>query len=115
MALQANHLKRKKDFELVFKRGKALRGKLLVLKFVVNEDGRPRVGIVVSKKISKKAVVRNKVRRRLQAAVKAEMIKIKKGADMILLALPGIEAKNFQEIAEEITRLFKKAKLIKDA
>lgn len=67
-----------------------------------NNLGLNRFGFVVSKKVSNKAVVRNKIRRRLSEIIKAEINNIKNGTDLIIIALPGIEKKEFSEIKKSI-------------
>ena len=64
MALpKKNRLKKKKDFEEVFKKGKAVRGNFLFVRYLKNSLQFPRFAFVVSSKVSKKAVARNRIRR----------------------------------------------------
>ncbi len=56
-------LHRNKDFEQLLKSGKRVRLKSFDLLYSSNNLGYSRVGYIVSKKISKKAVVRNRVKR----------------------------------------------------
>ena len=114
MLPKANCLKRKKDFEQVFKKGEGFVEDFLFLKFVLNNLKKSRFGIVVSQKISKKATIRNKIKRRIRAIVSKVLPKIKEGVDLVLVAVPGLENKDFWEIEETINKLFKKAKLSKD-
>lgn len=74
-----NRLKKKKDFEYVFKKGKGFKEDFLFVKLVKNNLKITRFGFVVGYKVSKKAVLRNKVKRRLRETVKAELPKIRKG------------------------------------
>lgn len=104
-----NRLKKKKDFEKVLKEGKGIKEDSLILKVKKNKSKKLRFGFVVSKKISKKAVVRNKIKRRLREVVKEKIKKIDKDFDIIIIALPGAETKNFQEFRITIEKLFKKA------
>jgi ribonuclease P protein component len=67
---------------------------------------------VVSKKISNKATVRNKVKRQVRAVVLKKIKDIKKSEDIIIITLPGIERKEFLEIEEVINDSFKKLKLL---
>ena len=54
------------------KQGSIVRGQQLSLKYVKNERRSTyRVAVVVSKKVSKSAVVRNRIRRRVYEAVRA--------------------------------------------
>lgn len=114
MLPKANRLSKKKDFEMVFKKGKGFKEDFLILRFVSSKTKRARFGIIVSQKISKKATIRNKIKRMIRTIIKPKMSKIKKEADIVFLALPGLENKDFWEIEETINKLFKKAKLISD-
>ena len=72
MLPKINRIKKKKDFEIIFKKGASFRNNLFTLRFLKNSLGINRFGFVVSQKVSKKAVVRNKVRRRLTEAIERE-------------------------------------------
>ena len=55
----------------VYQHGKTVRGPLTALKFIQNSRRQTyRVAVVVSKKVSKSAVVRNRIRRRLYEQVR---------------------------------------------
>jgi len=112
MLFNRNRLRKKKDFEKVLKEGKSFREDSLVLKIKKNKLQEVRFGFIVSQKVSKKAVIRNKVKRRLREAVKEEINKIRKGFDIILISLPSIKGKDFQEIKTTIKKLFNKAKIL---
>lgn len=78
-------LRRPRDFETVRLEGKRASGKFLALSYRPNSFGHNRYGFVVSKKVGK-AVVRNKVKRRLRAAIRARMSNYATGYDVILIA-----------------------------
>jgi len=107
-----NRLKKKKDFDEVFKKGKGIEGFFLFLKIKNNDLKESRFGFVVSQKVSKKAVVRNKIKRRLREVVASKKNFIKQGLDVVVLAKKGAERKNFLETAEELLSLLKKIKAI---
>ncbi len=112
MLPRENRIKKKKDFEVIFKKSKSFKNNLFILRFLENNLPQNRFGFVVSQKVSKRAVIRNKVRRRLNEAIRANEGKIKKGIDVLLIALPGIEKKNFSEIKEAVSLSLLKTKLI---
>ena len=112
MLPKENRLKKNKDFEKVFKEGKGFKEDLLVLKKVKNNLKSSRFGFVVSKTFFKKATLRNKIKRRLRELVRIKLNEIKKGIDVVIIAKPGLETKDFQEIKEIVNKLFKKAKII---
>lgn len=53
-----------------YKHGKTLRSELMNLKFAPTKNDQYRLSVVVSKKVSKSAVVRNRIRRRLYEAMR---------------------------------------------
>jgi len=112
MLNKTNRLKKKKDFETVFKKGKSFKNSFLIIRIASNKLQFSRFGLVVSQKVSKKAVVRNKVRRRMSEIIRKRIKEIKVGLDVVLIALSGLEKKSFLETEEAITSLFKKIKII---
>jgi len=72
-----------------------------------------RFAFVVSKKIDKRAVVRNKTKRVLKKAAKRFLEKIAGGKDVVIFAKTKIEPADENIIAEALEQVFKKAKIIK--
>jgi len=64
-------------------------------------------GIVISKKISKKAVERNKVKRLLAEAIRRNLGKINEGYRMVFLVKTSILGKRVEEVEEEFFKLIK--------
>lgn len=56
----------------VYTKGKSVRGQLISLKFLQSSRDDYRLAVVVSKKVSKSAVKRNRIRRRLYEIVRRE-------------------------------------------
>jgi len=108
---QENRIKKKKDFEAVFKNSKSFRSNLFVLKIAHNNLEVNRFGFVVSTKVSKKAIIRNKIKRRLAETVKLEMSRIKKGTDLVFVALPGICNKDYSEVKGEVDSALAKTRV----
>ncbi len=113
MLAKRNRLKKQKDFERVFKKGRGAKEDFLYLKVVKNELKSSRFGFVVSKKFSKKAVLRNKTKRRLAELIRIKLPKIKKGIDVVIVVMPEFKTRDFWEIEEIINKLFRKAEIIK--
>ena len=109
MLIKEKRIKKRKEFGAIFKNSKSLRDNLFILKVAKNNLQISRFGFIVSQKVSKKAVVRNKVRRRLVATIKAEEKNIKEGNDLVFIALSGIEKKEFSEIKEAVNNALVKA------
>lgn len=104
-----NRLKKKRDFESVFKKGKAVNGSFLFIKYRTNELGIPRFGFVVSAKIAKKAVERNKIRRIISEAARSE-IKNLEGYDIIVFATKKTIIVDKKELVDDFLGILKKIK-----
>lgn len=106
-----NRLK-SKDFKEMRKKGRFFNEPFLSLIKTENNLNQNRFGFVVSQKISKKAVIRNKIKRRLREIIRNNLDKIKKNYNVIFIAKKGIEEKEFKEIKEIIEQLLKRARLL---
>lgn len=113
MLPKENRLKIKKDFEKVFKKGRRFKEDFLVFIVVKNNLKQSRFGFIVSNKVSKKATVRNKIKRRLRKLVKESLLRVKEGIDCVIIASPGFEVKDFWEIEKTINIIFTSAKILK--
>lgn len=106
-------LAKKKDFEKIHKFGKFSGQDFLAIKTVKNNLNVSRFGFLIGLKISKKATVRNKVKRRLRETIRLRLDKIKPGFDVAVFARPEIVEKDYLEIDKTIDKVFKKARLFK--
>ena len=72
------------SLRFVYQHGKTVRGPQLALKYVRNSRRRTyRVAVVVSRKVHKSAVVRNRIRRRIYEIVRAEFGQITEPYDLV--------------------------------
>ena len=69
----------------VYQKGKTIRKPKMSLVFVDNERGFTRVAVVVSKKVEKTAVKRNKIRRRIYEIVRKNFDLVPKKKDYIFV------------------------------
>lgn len=83
------------------------------IKYTPNKLGFSRFATPVGLKISKKATVRNKIKRRLQEAIRLKLDKIKKGYDVLVMVNKAIKDRSYQEIEKTLTNLLNKADLLK--
>ena len=81
-----NRLKKRKDFTKTYKKGRSLNGRAVILCYRKTTRPYYRVGFTVSKKVGK-AVVRNKVRRRLKEITRLNSEAFLPG--MIIFSLPA--------------------------
>lgn len=111
MLAKINRLVRDKDFDNTFRKGVSSYDKITGVKAVKNDMDKSRFGIMVSAKISKKAVERNKIKRQIREVIRLKLEKIKKGYDLVILSLPEIKGREYKEIEDSVDKHFKKLKL----
>lgn len=131
MTLQSNRLQKKKDIDLVFKKGRTFKEGLLLLKVIETDLSVSRFAFIISQKVSKKANIRNRLKRRLkdinQNLLKrknseetkvssfsspVKMSSANKSKDILMIILPGLEKKEYKELEGLVKKIFKKLKLI---
>ena len=107
MALPSkNRLAKKKDIEYVFKNGRRLTTTSFRLFFCPNDLPYSRFAFSISKKVSKKAVMRNRLRRRVASWILGEKrLKMLK-RDYMLVFLPPSAKETKTFFYEELKRAF---------
>ncbi len=82
---------------------------------ILNRDDKKdsRFGFIISKKVSKLATERNRIKRALYEALRHNLKFIKKGRDMIFLVKPEISKKSTPEIMREAETFLRKYRLLK--
>ena len=106
-------LKKTKDINRVFKAGRGFKEGSFLIKFVRNDSNVSRFAFVAGLKVSKKANQRNKIKRRIREIIKANLLVIEPGFDVVITVLAGADGKSFQEIEEAMKKLLQKAELIR--
>ncbi|MGE5577130.1 MAG: ribonuclease P protein component [Syntrophothermus sp.] len=99
-------LKRPDDFRRVYAHGTSYVHKVIVLYVLPSGKGLSRIGLVVSKKIGK-AVVRNKIKRRLRAIT--DSAQITGGFDLVVVARGRAREATFGALQEAFSLLARKA------
>ncbi len=113
MLKQEYRLAKRSDIERVFKRGKSFFVGNLSIRVSKNELQTTRFAIVVSTKVSKKAVRRNKLKRRIREVLRTEVIKrMQHGYDCVIVTQKGSIDKSYEDLAKLVVGACKKAKLL---
>jgi ribonuclease P protein component len=74
------------SLRFVYQKGQTIRGPLCALKFALNKRRTTyRVAVVVSRKVHKSAVVRNRIRRRLYEVIRSYDPEIKGAYDLVFM------------------------------
>ena len=112
MFAQQNRLRREKEVDLVFKKGKSVFDSACGIKFKENHQSDSRFAIVVGTKVHKRAVQRNRMRRQYREILKKHLPEFKTGYDVVLLTSKEALALDFAQKEERLLRVLRKAKLI---
>lgn len=101
------------DFQKIKKHGQSFYLPSIAIRCL--KTGRPnsRFGFIVSNKISKKAVERNRIRRRLSEAVGSQLDWVISGVDCVIVVRPAIKRDKYCDIEQKIRKLFQRAGIIK--
>lgn len=110
---KVQRLRTKKDFDVLWKRGRAVYGRALGIRFAPNGGIESRFGVIAGLKVSKRATKRNLARRRVREALRREFAPRLKGYDVAAIIQPGSVGRSYQELAAELDALFRRAHLIK--
>jgi ribonuclease P protein component len=87
-----NRLSRSRDFDAVYRHGRSVSTRFLVLYWFPRDDqDEPRLGIAVPKG-SGSAVDRNRVKRRLREVWRERLPQVPPGRDYVLIARPALGA-----------------------
>ncbi|MBU3840669.1 MAG: ribonuclease P protein component [Candidatus Ruminococcus intestinipullorum] len=99
-------LKKNKDFQIVYKNGKSLANKYLVL--YVRENGleKNRLGISVSKKVGN-SVVRHHLTRLIRESYRLQEEHFQSGFDLVVVVRVGAKDKGFHDIQSALIHLGK--------
>ncbi len=104
-------LKKNWEFKRVYRKGRAVVSRNVVLYYCPNGNSYNRIGFSISKKVGK-SVVRNKIKRIYREAYLRIEEKLYKGYDFILIARKPAVDVSFQEACKELFSLCRKAKLL---
>ena len=136
MALPKVHrLRHRQDFKAVYQRGLRRGGRCLTLRALNSSSGKSlatrssadqaslskgpeswakpaQIGFSISQKVSKRAVVRNRIRRRLSAAMQALLPHIPMGWKVVIVVRPEATQCDYHQFLQELKQLLADAEVI---
>lgn len=98
MLEKKNRINLNKEFDRAFKTGQSFYAKVFSLKSVDNNLNITRFGLLVGLRVSKKAVIRNKLKRQIRSIISQELPSLKDGKDIVIVVFSLILEKSFAEI-----------------
>ena len=108
MLASKNRLKKKKEFNFIYKKGKAYYTKYLALYVVPTRAKDIKIGFSVSNKVGN-SVIRHKIKRRLSEIIRVLLKDLPK-KNYIFVAKQNSDLLNFYDLQKEVKILLDKAK-----
>lgn len=124
MVPKENRLTKDRDFEILFKDGRFAGGNFITTKmWTIDPAKYPlrnyrtsdlKIAFLVSKKVDKRAVVRNRLKRQMREVVRLLLLsnKIKPGCLLAFVAKPEAKIVEYAELEKEIVFLLKRLHLL---
>ena len=120
---QSNRLKRRQDFSAVYQGGIRRSTAHLTLR-ALNKQGHfnhsshssalpSQVGISVSQKVSKRAVVRNRIKRQIRAALRELLPRFSGGWQLVIVVRPAALECDYYQILRELEQLLADAEVLR--
>jgi ribonuclease P protein component len=113
MLEKKNRIRLNKEFDQVFKTGQSFYGKAFGVKVAKSTGQEIRLGVLVGTKISKKAVIRNKLKRQIREIIRQELSLLKEAQDLVVISLPSALELDFELLKADLQTIFRKLKLYK--
>ena len=112
MALNhAVRLRKNSEFQRVRQQGRSIMSPLLILAWMPNDVAKIRVGFVVSKRVSKRAVDRNYIKRLLSEAMRTFLPTLPSGLDIVVSARQKANMVDLRTLEQDMSTLLRRARL----
>ncbi len=100
-----------KEFAQVYQTGRQASTKHLVVKLVESPEEQPnqgcsRFGITISQKVSKRAVIRNRLKRQVRAALQRLMPRLQPGLWIVIILRSAAIECGYRQFLQELEQLF---------
>lgn len=100
------------DFKRIYQKGKFFSNEFFLVKLHPNRFPNNRFAVIVNKKISKKAVIRNKIKRQIREIIRINQGQLKTGFDIIVIVKKDLTRESYKNIEQNLLHLFKRAGLL---
>ena len=108
--LKKEILRKKDDFSAIYKYGKSIPERYIVLFYRENGLSYNRTAFLASKKVGN-SVRRNRAKRLMKESYRLSDKKIKEGYDIVFIARNTINDKKFDDVSNSLTKALKRGKL----
>ncbi|HLO48152.1 MAG TPA: ribonuclease P protein component [Kamptonema sp.] len=122
----ANRLRHDREFSAVYRKGIRRNSPHLTLRALRNLNNvgsaqqqtslkslsATRIGISISLKVSKRSVVRNRIKRQIRAALRQMLPRFSPGWNLVIVVRPTAEECNYAEFLQELEQLLVEAEVL---
>ncbi|MGA1263329.1 MAG: ribonuclease P protein component [Prochlorothrix sp.] len=122
MALPRQYrLRHRQDFDALYRKGRRFASAHLLVRVLrpapvaiapLENAHPPRLGIVVSQKVSKRAVVRNRIRRQIQGVMQGFLPQIQPGLRLLITVKPPAVECDYYKFLQELRKLLSDAEVL---
>lgn len=126
---QSHRLRQRRDFQAVYHKGIRRTGRYLILRGLPEPSSSPKeatqeqptinksklptkIGISISQKVSKKAVVRNRIKRQIKAIFRQLLPRIAPGWQLVVVVRPGAKECEYAHFLRELEQLLVEAEVL---
>lgn len=106
-------LKKNEEFQCVYRKGRSVANRLLVMYVLTADEAENRLGISVSKKVGN-SVVRHRLTRLVRESYRLNEQRFKKGCWIVVILRTAARNCTFQEIAQAFLRLADRQEILKN-
>lgn len=112
MLPQENRLRLRRDFDAVYQRGFRRGSRCFTLRVLKRPEQPTRIGISISRKVSKRAVVRNRIKRQIRAILRIFLPRTKSGFSIVIgVRIEAVEC-DYSQFLQELEQLLIKAEVL---
>ena len=102
-------LRKERDIMRVYQKGRGAVNEQIGVKALTNPQGETRVTVVVSKKVDKRAVVRNRNRRRVMGILRQSGETYLSGCDIVVTVRQDLSGSSHAELTDLVAGLLKRS------
>ncbi|HZK87391.1 MAG TPA: ribonuclease P protein component [Syntrophomonas sp.] len=110
MLNKKNRISSKEAYNHIYKYGRKIQAKYIIVFVVTNHLEYNRFGIVTSKKVGN-AVLRNQAKRRIRGIIRTHLPELKPGFDLVIVARYNIKDALYAALEKDFLNAIKKARL----
>lgn len=112
MLAKVNRLAKKSDIDNLFQRGKRARSPFFAVSFCINDLKNSRFATVVANKVTKKATIRNRLRRQIREIIRLNLSKFSHNYDILINISKNCLEQDYRLLEKELLDLLKRNKII---